>query len=119
MHEFWVILGITVLGLGLFDVFLAVLNYDKSGFLATRLCILQWSCLRSVNRRLVCYRLLFAAMILIFGAVLEQYAVQLLDVIFGRSCAIKALENHVHRVGTARHFLLVTAGEGMSLQSGK
>lgn len=52
MHAFWVALGIIGLGLGLLDVFLTALNYDEAGFLATRLCVLQWHCLRSVTRRL-------------------------------------------------------------------
>src|SRR5882762_2673238 len=55
---------------------------------------------------MVRHRLIFAAMVLILGIVLEQYAVQLLDVILGRSDGIKALENHVHRVGISCHFLL-------------
>ncbi len=42
--------GIVVLGL--LDVFLTALNYAESGFLATRLCALQWRLLRSVTRRL-------------------------------------------------------------------
>jgi hypothetical protein len=52
MHAFWAVLGIVVLGLGLVDVFLTALNYDESGFLATRLCALQWRCVRSIIRRL-------------------------------------------------------------------
>lgn len=52
MHAFWVALGIVVLALGLLDVFLTALNYDEAGFLATRLCVLQWRCLRSITRRL-------------------------------------------------------------------
>jgi hypothetical protein len=52
MHEVWVILGVLVLSAGLIDVFLVVLNYDETGFLATRMCRWQWYCLRSVTRRL-------------------------------------------------------------------
>lgn len=52
MREIWVILGVVILLVALVDVFLVVLNYDESGFLATRLCRLQWYCLRSVTRRL-------------------------------------------------------------------
>ena len=52
MHGFWIILGTTVLIIALVDVFLVVLNYDESGFLATRLCRLQWYCLRGVTRHL-------------------------------------------------------------------
>ncbi len=52
MHEVWLILGVLVLSAGLVDVFLVVLNYDETGFLATRLCRWQWYCLRSVTRRL-------------------------------------------------------------------
>ena len=52
MSGFWVILGVAVLAVGFVDVFLVVLNYDESGFLATRLCRWQWYCLRSVTLRL-------------------------------------------------------------------
>ena len=52
MHGFWIILGTAVLIVAFVDVFLVVLNYDESGFLATRLCRWQWYCLRSVTRRL-------------------------------------------------------------------
>jgi hypothetical protein len=52
MHELWVILGSAVLIIAFLDIFLVVLNYDESGFLATRLCRLQWYCIRSVTRRL-------------------------------------------------------------------
>jgi hypothetical protein len=48
MDAYWVILGIVVLGLGLVDVFLTALNYDESGFIATRLCTLQWRCIRGI-----------------------------------------------------------------------
>jgi hypothetical protein len=52
MRELWIILGVVVLLVAFVDVFLVVLNYDESGFLATRLCRLQWYCLRIVTRRL-------------------------------------------------------------------
>jgi len=52
MREIWVVLGVLLLIVAFVDVFLVVLNYDESGFLATRLCRLQWYCLRSVIRRL-------------------------------------------------------------------
>ena len=52
MHAYWGALGIIVLGLGLVDVFLTALNYDESGFIAVRLCGLQWRCLRGITRRL-------------------------------------------------------------------
>lgn len=52
MHAVWAISGLVVLGAGLLDVFLAALNYDEAGFLAIRLCALQWRCLRSITRRL-------------------------------------------------------------------
>src|ERR1700678_1410314 len=52
MHGFWIILGTVVLFIAFVDVFLVVLNYDETGFLATRLCRLQWYCLRSVTRHL-------------------------------------------------------------------
>jgi hypothetical protein len=52
MHAFWIILGAALLIVGFVDVFLVVLNYDETGFLATRLCRLQWYCLRAVTRHL-------------------------------------------------------------------
>jgi hypothetical protein len=52
MHQFWIILGTLVLIVAFIDVFLVVLNYDETGFLATRLCRLQWYCLRNVTRHL-------------------------------------------------------------------
>ena len=52
MSALWAVLGVLVLGIGLLDVFLAALNYDESGFLAARLCRLQWRVLRFVTRRL-------------------------------------------------------------------
>jgi hypothetical protein len=52
MREPWAFLGIVVLLVGFVDVFLVVLNYDESGFLATRLCRWQWYCLRALTRRL-------------------------------------------------------------------
>ena len=52
MHAFWIILGTAVLIVAFVDVFLVVLNYEETGFLATRLCRLQWYGLRSVTRRL-------------------------------------------------------------------
>jgi hypothetical protein len=52
MRAIWVILGAFVLVVAFVDVFLVVLNYDESGFLATRLCRWQWYCLRDVTQRL-------------------------------------------------------------------
>jgi hypothetical protein len=52
MHAFWIILGSAVLIVAFVDVFLVVLNYEETGFLATRLCRWQWYGLRSVTRRL-------------------------------------------------------------------
>jgi hypothetical protein len=52
MQVFWITLGTAILIVGFVDVFLVVLNYDETGFLATRLCRLQWYCLRSVTRHM-------------------------------------------------------------------
>lgn len=52
MHAFWIILGTSVLIIAFVDVFLVVLNYDETGFLATRLCRFQWYALRGVTRHL-------------------------------------------------------------------
>jgi len=52
MHALWIILGTTVLIVGFVDVFLVVLIYDETGFLATRLCRWQWYSLPTVTRHL-------------------------------------------------------------------
>jgi len=52
MSALWAALGVLVLGIGLLDVFLAALNYDESGFVAARLCRLEWCVLRGVARPL-------------------------------------------------------------------
>jgi hypothetical protein len=52
MNGVWIILGTAVLIVGFVDIFLVVLNYDETGFLATRLCRWQWYGLRSVTRHL-------------------------------------------------------------------
>jgi hypothetical protein len=52
MQVLWVILGAAVLAAAFVDVFLVVLNYDETGFLATRMCRVQWYCLRVLTRRL-------------------------------------------------------------------
>lgn len=52
MAEFWIALGTVVLVAGLADLFLASLNYDEAGFIATPLGALQWRGLRRVTRRL-------------------------------------------------------------------
>ena len=60
--------------------------------------------------------LVFATMILILGAVFEENAVELLDVVFGRSDGLVPLENHLHCVGVTGDFLLITAGERFRLE---
>jgi Ion channel len=52
LRTFCAMLGVVLAGAGVLDVFLTALNYDESGFIATRLCRLQWCCLRSITRRL-------------------------------------------------------------------
>jgi hypothetical protein len=52
MQAFWITLGAAVLIVAFVDVFLVVLNYEETGFLATRLCRWQWYGLRGVTRRL-------------------------------------------------------------------
>ena len=52
MHACLIIFGTAVLSVAFVDVFLVVLNYEETGFLATRLCRWQWYALRSVTRRL-------------------------------------------------------------------
>src|SRR5579863_1686542 len=60
-----------------------------------------------------------AAMVLVLGAVLKEYAVQLLDVVFRGGDGLVAVEDHVHRVGIARHFLLVAAGKRLAPHAGE
>src|SRR5665213_166070 len=55
--------------------------------------------------------LVLATMVLILGAIFEENTVELLDVILGRSNRILPFENHIHRIGVARDFLLVAAGK--------
>src|SRR5580698_144438 len=55
--------------------------------------------------------LILATMVLILGAISEENTVELLDVILGRSNRIVPFENHIHRIGVARDFLLVAAGK--------
>src|ERR1700733_5296635 len=55
--------------------------------------------------------LILATMVLILGAIFEENTVELLDVILGRSNRIVPFENHIHRIGVARDFLLVAAGK--------
>jgi ion channel len=52
MHAFCAAFGVVVLGTGLVDVFLTALNYDGAGFIAVRLCGLQWYCFRGLARHL-------------------------------------------------------------------
>src|SRR5580698_8869321 len=52
MHACLIIFGTAVLSVAFVDVFLVVLNYEETGFLATRLCRWQWYGLRSVTRHL-------------------------------------------------------------------
>ena len=58
-------------------------------------------------------------MILILRAVLEQHTVQLLNVIFSRGDGLVTIDDHVHSVGIARHFLLIPASKGLRLQPGQ
>jgi hypothetical protein len=66
---------------------------------------------------MVRYFLVVAAVLLIFGAVLEQHSVELLDVVFRGRNGREALKNHVHRIGIARHFLLVTTCKRIGLDT--
>ena len=55
--------------------------------------------------------LVFASMVLVLGVVLQQYAMQLLDMVLRGGDSHIAVKDHVHRIGIARHFLFVAAGE--------
>ena len=68
---------------------------------------------------MVSHLLILATMILILGAVLEEHAVQLLDVIFDGRDSFIAIEDHIHHVGIASHFLLVAAGQRFGLHPGE
>src|ERR1700677_2946406 len=60
---------------------------------------------------MVRYFFVMPAMLLVPAAVFEKNAVELLDVVFGNRYGLETLENHVHRIGVAGHFLLVAACE--------
>lgn len=83
MHTFWIALGIVVLVSGLIDVFLTALNYDEAGFLATRICGLQWRGLRSITRRLSRRRRPFALRQVTGLQIMLSVATWLGSVIFG------------------------------------
>jgi hypothetical protein len=58
-------------------------------------------------------------MILILGAVFQEHAVQLLDVIFSQRDGVMAIEDHFHRIGIACDFLLVATGERLGFHPGE
>jgi hypothetical protein len=45
--------------------------------------------------------------------------VKLLDVIFSQRDSVITIEDHVHRIGITRYFLLVAAGKGFGLHPGE
>lgn len=49
--------------------------------------------------------------VLVLFAVFQGGRLELLDVIFRGSNGLETPEDHVHRIGIARHFLFITAGE--------
>jgi hypothetical protein len=63
--------------------------------------------------------LVIAAMMRFFLAVLEQIAMQLLDVIFSERDLFPGLENQLHRFGATGYFLLVSRCERFDLQVGE
>jgi len=50
-------------------------------------------------------------MLLIFAAVFEKNTVELLDMVFRDLYELETLEDHIHRIGVASYFLLVSACE--------
>jgi hypothetical protein len=75
--------------------------------------------IRAKGLDMVRYFLVVPAMLLILAAVFEKNTVKLLDVVFGDRFGLETLENHVHRIGVASHFLLVPAREQFSLHTGE
>ena len=63
--------------------------------------------------------LVLAPVAVIFQAVLEQVAVKLLDVVFGKRYILPRMEDCFHDGGVAGDLLLVAAGKGLDLQIGK
>lgn len=47
----------------------------------------------------------------ILGAVFQQHATPLLDMVFGDSNGLKAVGDHVHHIGIARDFLFIATRE--------
>jgi hypothetical protein len=56
-------------------------------------------------------------MLLIFAAVFEKHAVELLDVVFRDRYGLETLENHVHGIGVAGDFLLLPARKRFCLHT--
>src|SRR5713101_4630907 len=67
--------------------------------------------IRTKSLYVVRHPLVVAAVVLVLAAVFEEDAVELLYVIFHRCTRLEALKDHVPRIGIARNFLFVTAGE--------
>src|SRR5215469_1814242 len=63
--------------------------------------------------------LVVPAMLLILAAVFEKNSMQLLDVVFCDRYGLETLENHIHCIGIAGHFLLVAACERLRLHAGE
>ncbi len=59
---------------------------------------------------------IFATMGIIFGAVLQQHAVQLLDVVFGNGNVIERLKYSVHRLGITSNLFLIPGTERAHLE---
>lgn len=58
-------------------------------------------------------------MMRVFFAILEQIAMQLLDVVFGERDRFPGLEEQLHRFGVTGDFLLVSRRERFDLQMGE
>ena len=63
--------------------------------------------------------LVIAAMMRVFFAVLEQIAMQLLDVVFGERDLSPRLEEQLHRFGVTGDFLLVSRSRRFDLHIGE
>src|SRR5450432_4074696 len=75
--------------------------------------------LRPEGLDMVWHFLIVPAMLQILGAVFQEYAVQLLDVIFSQCDRVMAIEDHVHCVGIAGYFLLVPTVKGLGFHPGE
>src|SRR5580698_5946352 len=79
----------------------------------------QTLAVRSECLDMVRHFLVVPAMLFILGAVFQEHAVQLLDVIFSQRDSVMTIEDHFHRVCVTRYFLLVATGKRLGFHPGE